>query len=482
VKIKLKKSQVLLLLVLATILPRLYRFDNPVADWHAFRQADTASATREYVKNGIDVFRPRYQDLSNIQSGKDNLEGWRMVEFPIANALIAWIVRLMPTLDLVLVSRSFSILFSLGTTLSLYFLIQKISGKTTASLSALFFALMPFSVFYGRAILPEPALLFFMIFSLWQYHNYLEQKKTWLSFGLSALSLALAMLLKPFVIFLGPVYLILTLQKFGKKTLVHLELLLFLVISFGPFWWWRQWIEQFPSGIPANDWLFNSNQIRLRPAWFRWLFYERLTKLLLGFAGWAFIFGNLLDFSKKKDELAIYGAWGLGLLTYLIVIATGNVQHDYYQVITLPFVAVLLGRGATLFHSFCKKRLGQKSALAIIGATALVSIILSWQNVKGYFNVNHWEYVEAGQVVDQMTPKSAKVIAPAFGDTIFLFQTNRTGWPIGFEIDNKINKGATHYVTTSYDDEARDLEAKYQTLVKTSKYLLLDLTKPLESK
>jgi hypothetical protein len=40
----------------------------------------------------------------------------------------------------------------------------------------------------------------------------------------------------------------------------------------------------------------------------------------------------------------------------------------------------------------------------------------------------------------------AKVIAPYMGDTAFLFQTNRTGWPIGFEIDKKIAEGAQYYV------------------------------------
>ena len=109
-----------------------------------------------------------------------------------------------------------------------------------------------------------------------------------------------------------------------------------------------------------------------------------------------------------------------------------------------------------------------------------VLLVLSWQQVAGYFNVNHWEYVEAGRAVDQLTPLDAKVIAPAFGDTHFLFQTNRTGWPIGFEIDDKISQGATHYVTTSFDDEAQELESRFATVVKTDRYLILNLTQPKE--
>lgn len=479
-KAKTSTLKIVLLLVLLTLLPRLYRFNNPVADWHAFRQADTASVTREYVKNGIDLLRPKYQDLSNIQSGKDNLEGWRMVEFPLLNGIAAFFTINLPFLSLVWVSRALSILYSIGATICLYFLVKRISGKSVAFFSAATFALLPFSIFYGRAILPEPAMLFFSTGSLLFFTRYLDKKQTILSYFLSILFLALALLLKPFVGFLGPVYLVLAWQKFGKDIYKHIELILFVVLSFVPFFWWRKWVEQFPSGIPANDWLFNSNQIRFRPAWFRWLFYERLTKLFIGFFGWVFIFANLIKLKKNLAEIVIYGSWGVGLLLYLIIIATGNVQHDYYQVIMLPFVSILIGRGVWFFYRYWKVKIGTNSAQLASSMIFVLMLVFSWKAVSGYFNVNHWEYVEAGAVVDQNTPQDAKVIAPAFGDTIFLFQTNRTGWPIGFEIDDKISKGATHYITTSYDDEARELEKKYQTIVKNEKYLLLDLTKPLE--
>ncbi|MFH2118333.1 MAG: hypothetical protein ABII10_01205, partial [Candidatus Paceibacterota bacterium] len=95
----------------------------------------------------------------------------------------------------------------------------------------------------------------------------------------------------------------------------------------------------------------------------------------------------------------------------------------------------------------------------------------------GFFNVNHWEYQKAGRVVDRLVPADAKLIAPAMGDTQFLFQTNRTGWPIGFEIQDKIDQGATHYVTTSMDDEAQELAKTYAIIEKNDLFLLLDLTK-----
>jgi hypothetical protein len=84
--------------------------------------------------------------------------------------------------------------------------------------------------------------------------------------------------------------------------------------------------------------------------------------------------------------------------------------------------------------------------------------------------------VLAGQVAREILPADAKVIAPYMGDTAFLWQTRRRGWPIGFEIEDKISSGATHYVTVNFDSEAQELMERYKILMMTNEYLILDLT------
>ena len=481
-KRKLNKAFLLPLILLLALILRLYHFNNPIADWHAFRQADTASVTREYLKAGsVDYLRPHYHDLSNIQSGFDNLDGYRMVEMPFINGAIASLILGVEKMgwhwDLVVISRLGSILFSLLSIWALFNLSKEISDEKLAYLSALIYACLPFAIYYGRVILPEPYFLFLSNFSLWQFVLFLKKKNKRLgNYLLSIITLALAALLKPFVIFLGPLYLALIWHFLGKKFWQEAWLYIYPVIAFLPLLAWRQWILNFPTGIPVSDWLMNGNGIRLRPAWFRWLFYERLTKLFLGFAGLILLLSNCC---QKRKDFAIYFSWWLSILIYLIVIATGNVQHDYYQNLLIPIVVISMARGSLiLFEKFKNKIWG----IVVVSLILLSSFYFSWQEIKGFFNVNHWEYIEAGKVVDQLVPKDAKVIAPAMGDTIFLFQTNRSGWPIGFAIDEKIQNGATVYVTTTYDNEARELEARYQTIEKTDQYLILDLTSKLETK
>src|SRR3990167_6320340 len=79
----------LILVFVLGFVVRLYRFDNPVADWHAFRQSDTNAVSTIFAREGINLFYPKYFDISNIQSGKDNPQGYRFVEFPIYNAIQA---------------------------------------------------------------------------------------------------------------------------------------------------------------------------------------------------------------------------------------------------------------------------------------------------------------------------------------------------------------------------------------------------------
>lgn len=536
-----KEAAVLLSLMLLAFGVRMYRLTTPLADWHSWRQADTASVTREYVKHGIDFWHPTYHDLSSIPNNLDNsAHGYRMVEFPLINAGLAKVLRLFPQLPLVATSRFFSVLASLGTLASLYFFVRLYWGRGVASLSALIFALLPYAVFYSRVVLPEPYMLFLSTASVCSF-AYWVKGKFHAGIWVSAVTLALALLLKPFATFLAPVFAVLllhhrfwgevwgtfssVLSNSKKKrslsslilpgAILGLQLLLFLSISFLPLLQWRAWIVQFPEGIPASDWLFNSNGIRFRPAWFRWLGYERLIKLFLGYLGMLlFMFAFFPRFSQLRTlrtyifsknrtfagfikisrliltaELFILLAWWVSILLYFSVIATGNVHHDYYQALMIPVVSLTLAVGMhklsewtvvlleQMSHTSSKPRPERNRYVSALFVAAIftVSLFSAWQYVKGYFNVNHWEYVEAGRAVDQLTPPDAKIIAPAFGDTQFLFQTNRTGWPIGGDIEDKIKKGATHYVTTAYDDEAKTLETKHTVIEKNPKFLLLEL-------
>ena len=363
---------------------------------------------------------------------------------------------------------------------TLYRLINLLADRHTALLSAFIYAVLPYAIFYGRVVLPEPFMMALSLLSLWQWAVFCHKKSqnqpaAW-AYWLSAVSLALAALLKPTVFFLLPLYLALTWQLLGKKMWRQLGLWFYPLLVLLPLVIWRVWISQFPAGIPVSQWLLNGNGIRLRPAWFRWLFYERLSKLFFGYTGLVLLLANW----KHQDKLQlVFWAWWTSIVIYFVVVATGNVQHDYYQNLAIPIVALSLARGIVALPAWLKQLKLHRSqqwatALSILILTS--SLFLSGRQIIGYFNVNHWDYVEAGQAVDRLVPADALVIAPAMGDTIFLFQTNRRGWPIGFNIQGKIDQGASIYVSVNNDDERRQLETEYQIIEKTDRYSIIDLS------
>ena len=108
------------LVIISGFLVRLYKIDNPVADWHSWRQADTASVTRIYIQKGINLLIPRYHDISSIQSRINNPNGYRMVEFPIYNAISALATLHIGQLSLEVWSRLVTIFCALATSFYLY--------------------------------------------------------------------------------------------------------------------------------------------------------------------------------------------------------------------------------------------------------------------------------------------------------------------------------------------------------------------------
>ena len=470
-KIITKYFTVLLIAIgLVACVVRAYHITYPVADWHSWRQADTAAVARNFLRFGVNPLYPRYDDLSNIQSGKDNPMGWRMVEFPIYQAAGAWLKEVVGRVSIEVWLRILTIAASAGTVVLLGSLVAQRIDPLTGLLTSILFAILPYNVYYGRTILPDPQMVWWSVLSIWLLTRGKDIRWTVLA-GIAA---ALALLSKPMAAFLLiPIpYIIYKQSGFSKNSFIRL--VAYSMISVLPLFLWRRWILQFPEGIPVNTWLLNGNGIRFKGAWFHWLFAQRLGDLILGF--WGLIpFGLGLAMAPGKKEGWIFRWLGFGTLLYLIVFATGNVQHDYYQILIVPVVAVYTAKG--LAYLFRMKTSGIIVALVSIAAM----IGFSWFTIRTYYWINRPEIIEAGQMADKILPKDAKVIASYNGDTTFLYQTQRQGWPLGFDIDKKIAMGATAYVTvspTDSDGETKDLANRYTVLVRNDKFAIIDLTKP----
>lgn len=458
---------------------RLYRFNNPIADWHSWRQADTSSVSRMFAEYGFNLFVPTYQDISNIASGFENPHGYRFVEFPIYNALQAGLFVTIGGLTLEGWGRIVTIVASLSTSLLLFLLVRRYLDSRTALFASFFYTFLPYSIYYGRTLLPDTTMVAASIAGVYFFDTYVrsllkKEKRQWIFFVLSILFCAASLLLKPFAIFiLLPIGYIV----FKNNVLFNWKVLLIGILSILPLVAWRLWMQNFPAGIPVSEWLLNGGNVRFQPSFFYWVFDHHISKFILGNFGFGLIAFGLFKKAKEKDYFFSF-AFLLSALLYIFIVARGNLQHDYYQIVIIPAIALFLARGVSFLLEFTD------TANRIIGFLALPIILFlmffsSWFAVRDYFNINNMEIVVAGKKADSILPKDAKVIAPQDGSTVFLYYTGRQGWPAFTEpIEGLIAKGATHLVIAApTKNDFSGFGTQYKIIASSEDYLILDLKK-----
>lgn len=464
---------IVLLIVVLGFVARLYKIDNPVADWHSWRQGDTASVTRNMVDSGINLLYPRYHDLSLLQTGKDNPEGYRFVEVPIFNAIHASLYKAYPVFSLEKWGRLLSAAVSTISIVFMYLLGRRYLGEIGGLLSAFLFAFLPFNIYFSRVILPDPLCVTLSLAFLWAYTKWLVEKKVQL-LVLSGILFALALLVKPYAIFFAIPAIWLTFKEFGAKMFKRKDLYLFALLSFLPLLLWRFHIARYPEGIPFYKWMFNMEGIRFKPAFWRWIFGERIGRLILGQWGLALFAVGLISKSKGGEKYFPLSLFA-GAFAYLSILAAANVRHDYYQTLIMPAVCFVVAKGALdLWNSQHFNKLFSK---ALVIFSILFALGFSWYEVKEFYKVNHPEIVRAGEALQKYTEKSALVLAPYHADTALLYQTKRNGWPeMTYAVGKHIEMGAKYFVSVNLEHpDTLDIERKYITLEKTNEYIIIKL-------
>jgi len=473
----------LLFVVLAgAFLVRLYHFNWPVADWHSWRQVDTSAVSRNFVKNGFDLLRPRFEDLSIAVSLKDNPQGYRFVEFPIYNALQAGFYKSIGHFTLEEWGRLTTIFSCLVSIVFLYLLMAKYVNSRAGLIAAFFFAFIPYNIYYGRTILPDQAMVTALLAGTYFFSNWIERSKLSVlnfQFLMAIIFIAIAFLLKPYALFFTLPLLYLAWHRFGFGFLTKWQLWLFLIAITIPLGLWRIWMNQteFFPGIARNDWLFNGNHIRFKGAFFQWLFADRIGRLILGYWGLPFVvLGMLRKISKKENWFFFY--FLISSLIYMTVMADGNVNHDYYQILIVPTLAIFFAKGVD-FILDKKDVFNHWISYLMIVVAVIFMMAFGWYAVRDYYSIQHPNIIVAGQAVDTLTLKDAKVVAPYGADTTFLYYTNRQGWPV-FDRSFKAFKeaGASYIAFADPTPEELNLKTLFKPVIITPAYAIFDMTKP----
>jgi 4-amino-4-deoxy-L-arabinose transferase-like glycosyltransferase len=472
---------ILIFILIIAFVFRLYKINIPLADFHSWRQVDTAAVSRNFVKNGIDMFRPIYDDLSNVQSGFDNPNGYRMVEFPIYNAIVAVLYKTFPVFPLEIWGRLTSVIFSMIVISIIYYLLLKESSRVSAIFASITYAIFPFFVFFSRVILPETTALAFTMMAIFFFYLNVEHKtKSVLSiiyYLLSSVLFACALLIKPTIIFYLLPILVLFYRKYKLSLIKKFDFYLYFLITFIPLVYWRTYIKNFPEGIPVSDWLFTSvntsqglKSIMFRPSFFRWIFFERINNLILG--GYLSLFFVLGAISKQKKYLSL--SFLFSALAYIFVFQGGNLQHEYYQTLILPVLAIMIGLGVSFVFEHKKNFINSFFTSVLVFFLFIFSFYFSYYKVADYYQYSQ-ELVQEANIINSLTQPEDKIVTDRTGDTTLLYLANRRGAPSIFKDPIDLKKLGYKYLITSNEGQIKTMKNDFEIIFENEKFTLFHL-------
>ena len=254
--------------------------------------------------------------------------------------------------------------------------------------------------------------------------------------------------------------------------------MLYFLLAAIPFVAWRYYITKYPEGIPASNWLFTmvntsegQKEIFMRPAFFRWIFFERLNNLILG--GYLTVFFILGIIRKQKTYLPL-SIIAAGFI-YIFVFQGGNVQHEYYQVIAFPAIALAVGLGVGLIIESTKTFLHPLITTPIVILLFSASFLFSWYQVKGYYVIPQ-DLLLMARIIQTFTKPADKVIADRMGDTTLLYLANRKGAPLLYREPSEMKKMGYQYILTDKREIINKLSLqKYEKLFENNQFALFAL-------
>lgn len=466
-------------LLFACIIFRLYKIDTPLIEYHSWRQADTAAVARNFSRYGFDLLKPRYDDLSSSQSGIKNPFGFRMVEFPLYNAWIGASHLAIPQLSIVTWGRLISLFCACILLYCTYYIAVESGGEIAGFIAGIVFATFPFFVFFTRVILPEVPAITAALLAV-----YIANRKNATHFSMysSVVLFSIAMLIKPTAIFYGVAWaygFIKTLQqhKLSKKLL---RIFLMAVVACTPLILWRIYILNYPEGIPSSEWLIGYVNVEsglkpifMRPAFFRWILYERVTLLIMGTFGLPFLIAGLFKRTKTFLPLSLLVSTAL----YVGTFQGGNVQHEYYQILALPTIALYAGLGASYLYG--KMHHNTSKSLLLVGCFLLLALgwTYSWEKVHHYY-YSLSDIPKFAKAVENFVKPDDLIVTDTAGDTTVLYALDRKGSPTIYGGAQQMKDDGYGYVFTYSHETARNLQREIPTstiLINDDRFVLLKL-------
>jgi 4-amino-4-deoxy-L-arabinose transferase-like glycosyltransferase len=459
-------------IVLAGLCLRLPGIGNPILDHPGWRQGDTAAIARNFAQLRFNVFYPQ----TTYNGPPPNYVELELQIVPFLSAVVYRFAGVH-----VWIGRAFTILFSLGTIVTLAYFGRRLFASATAGLcAAAFYAVFPGSVYYGRTFMPDTAMVFFLTAALYACERALTDVRPfrWRQVALPATLLALAYLAKPVaVVAIVPVCALLVVRyRAGRPTDAGAVAALLVVpaillgwydhiVSSHAEWHWASGITSLHVLPSLRGALTNPGALLAKFAAFgNAIGLIRTT--MLGAAGFVLAIAGfaVLAWSPSKNSLLLW-SWLAAEIVYVFVVMT--VEHvDYYAYSVLPLGALAIGGAAARYVSMLRRAdvaPAGRWALAALVPLAVAGVAIQGRAaVAPYYNYNAQAYRDA-VALDRWLPPAAIVVLGHYGPDV-QYYIDRFGWeedPLlwtPFDEQSAIRKGARYFISVEDNRLRRNVE------------------------
>ncbi len=447
--------------VLLALALRLQGIGDPLLDHPGWRQGDTAAIARNFARLNFNVMYPQ----TMYDGPPPNYVELELQIVPFAAATLYKVFGIHE-----IFGRLIAVAFALGTVVLLaYFARWLFASSLAGILAALFYAVYPGSVYYGRTFMPDGAMLFFLVAALYAAARLLlaDDRIRPGSLALTAGLLSLAYLAKPVsVIGIVPVAGLMWERIHLRRPLRIAAAIVLLVVPLFVLWLYDRRVASYAEW----HWSSGITQKHVLPALAAALVNAHalviklsqtgaalgmLRETMLGNAGFLLAIAGFvaLPWVAARSRVVLW-AWLVAGLFYLFAVVT--VEHvDYYLYPLLPLCALVTGGAAARFIRIVRgDDIAPAPAFALsalVPIAAIIVLVSGRTAVAQYYEYSPQVYRNATLLGAALEPNAVVVIGHYGPDVQYYI--DRFGWEedpalwTPFDEESAIRKGARYFIS-----------------------------------
>lgn len=398
-----------------SLLVHLPGITSPLLDYHAHRQCQTASMSRNFLRNDMNFIYPQ---LDNYGGPIPPRAG---TEFPIYSYIIALLYKVFGVHETI--GRLFSVALTAWSAVFLFLFVRRRLGERIAMWSSLAMCSIPIHIYFTRTFQPEPMAMWGLLGFLYYFDRWIQEgrrRDVLLAIGLGAVGPLLKL---PYLYLIGGLWLALVwesrLYKRISTTMIALGSLVLMVSSTTL---WYAWAKTAPAQVlPMGlDYHF-SNLLPLKTLKF-WthLTFSRFPELLTTYSG---LLLGLFGWKAVRDRF--FKAWFAITIVYTILCGEYGIIHKYTSLPWAAINGVFIGAGiVALSHAVRAKWWGR----------ALLVVLILGIPIHSAFRIKHWYRLErlylfnAKQIVQTFSSPGDLFFTITDEHPVLLYYIDRYGW------------------------------------------------------